>query len=108
MIRRLVVFIIIFSIFLAFITLNLENKCDINIGFNKYENVPVFLTVFISFIAGFIFALPLVFWAGKKKTVDTEKSKPPVVEEEKSTGFTGGKYFTKKNKAKDSTSNDGI
>jgi len=108
MIRRLIVFIIIFAVFLVFITLNLENKCDINIGFNKFNKVPVFLTVFISFITGFIFALPLVFWAGKKKTVDTEKSKPPAVEAEKSPGFMGGKYFTKKNKAKDSTSNDGI
>jgi len=107
MIRRLIVFIIVFAIFLAFITLNLENKCNIGFGFHTFENVPVFLTVFISFITGFLFALPLIFWKGKNKLNDTEKSKTPVIKEESPPSFKGGKFFTKRNTTKDS-SNDSL
>ena len=64
---RLILFILIFAIFLAFIVLNLDNKCDINIGFHKYEGIPVFLSIFFSFIFGMLFALPLVFSFRKRK-----------------------------------------
>jgi hypothetical protein len=58
---RLVQFIIIFAIFLGFIVLNLENKCNINFGFTVLEDVQVFLTAFFSFIAGMLCTLPFVF-----------------------------------------------
>jgi uncharacterized membrane protein YciS (DUF1049 family) len=102
MIKRLILFIVIFAIFLTFITLNLENKCNISFGFVTKDNVPVFLTVFISFIAGFFCALPLVFSVRKKSKNNTEKNKVSVSKEKASSGFLGGKYFTKKNKAEDS------
>jgi uncharacterized integral membrane protein len=102
MIRRLIVFIIIFAVFLTFITLNLENKCDIRFGFTTLNDVPVFLTVFISFIVGFVFALPLVFGIKRKNINTTEKSKIPVFKEESPPSYKGGKYFTKKNITKDS------
>jgi Na+/melibiose symporter-like transporter len=105
MIKRLILFIVIFAIFLTFITFNLENKCNINFVFKVLDDVPVFLTVFISFFAGFFCALPLIFRAGKKNTDSTGKSKIPVLKEKNPTSFSGGKYFTKKNKTKDS-SND--
>ncbi|MCL2721040.1 MAG: hypothetical protein FWD47_06835 [Treponema sp.] len=66
---RLIIIIIIFSIFLAFIALNLDDnyKSDINFGFEKAENVPVFFTIFISFAIGFFCALPLIFYVRKKR-----------------------------------------
>lgn len=64
---RLIVFIIIFAILLAFITLNLGNKCDIDFGFAKIEQAPVFLTVFMSFILGFLSTLPFIVTAGRKR-----------------------------------------
>jgi uncharacterized integral membrane protein len=102
MIKRLILFIVIFAIFLTFITINLDNRyrCDINFGFTALNDVPVFLTVFISFFAGFFCALPLIFRTGKKN--NTGKSKLPVVKEESPPSYSGGKYFAKKNKTKDS------
>ncbi|MCL2441630.1 MAG: hypothetical protein FWD14_07800 [Treponema sp.] len=64
---RLILFVIIFAVFLTFITFNLENRCDISFGFAVLTQVPVFLTVFVSFILGLFCALPLVFRLKKKQ-----------------------------------------
>jgi len=58
---RLILFILIFGILLTFIMLNLGeyNRCDISFGFKKFPQVPVFLTIFISFFLGLLCALPL-------------------------------------------------
>ena len=58
---RLIVSIVIFAVFLAFITLNLDNRCDVNLGFAKFSNVPVFITIFSSFVLGLLCALPVVY-----------------------------------------------
>ena len=63
---RLIIFIVIFAVFLIFITFNLENKCDISFGFGSIKEVPVFVTVFTSFIIGLLCALPLVMHIKKK------------------------------------------
>ena len=73
---RLIVFIVIFGIFLAFITFNLDNRCDINFGFAKIEGVPVFLTVFFSFILGLLCTLPFAISALKKHNGTAEKAPP--------------------------------
>ena len=64
---RLIIFIIIFAVFLVFITFNLENKCDISFGIVSIKEVPVFVTVFTSFAMGLLCALPLVIHIKKKK-----------------------------------------
>ena len=58
---RFIIIILIFSIFLVFITFNLDYRCDVSIGFYKFYDVPVFLTVFASFTLGLICTLPVVF-----------------------------------------------
>lgn len=68
---RLIVFIVVFSVFLAFVTFNLENACDISFGFTKIPGVPVFLTIFVSFIFGLLCTLPFVFLRAGKKHKDT-------------------------------------
>jgi uncharacterized integral membrane protein len=73
---RLIVFILIFIVLLAFITLNLENKCDISFGFAKIAQAPVFLTVFMSFILGFLSTLPFIITAGRKRA-RAEKGERP-------------------------------
>ena len=64
---RLIGFIAIFGVFLAFITFNLENRCDISFGITTYKDVPIFLTVFSSFFLGALCTLPIVISAGKKR-----------------------------------------
>ena len=82
---RLIIFIAVFAVFLVFITFNLENRCDISFGFKTIENVPVFITVFASFILGLFSSVPLLFHVRKKykdgvkkeKKIDKKKEKKP-------------------------------
>jgi len=64
---RLILFIVVFAVFLGFVTLNLDNRCNINFGFAKFEGVPIFLTVFITFSLGLLCATPLVLHLRKKR-----------------------------------------
>jgi uncharacterized membrane protein YciS (DUF1049 family) len=64
---RLIGFILIFAVFLVFIVLNLENRCDISFGFITVETVPVFITAFISFFVGMICAIPFFASFNKRK-----------------------------------------
>jgi uncharacterized membrane protein YciS (DUF1049 family) len=86
MLWRLIAFILVFAVFLTFITLNLGNEyqCDINFGFTKIQNVPVFLTIFVSFALGLICALPLFMHlrkSRKDKLIKEIKSKPYKINE---------------------------
>ena len=77
---RLIAFIIIFAVFLAFIVFNLENKCDVSFGLVSFEGIPVFLTAFFSFVLGMCFAVPFVLSFGKKRKKDppnNDLSSPP-------------------------------
>ena len=58
---RLIVMIVVFAVFLVFITLNLDNKHNISFGFTEIEDVPIFVTIFISFAMGLLFSIPLIF-----------------------------------------------
>ena len=68
--KRLVIFIVIFAIFLAFIVFNLENKSDVSLGFHNFEEVPVFLSVLFAFILGMLFAIPLMFSLSRRRNKD--------------------------------------
>ena len=81
---RFIILIVVFAVFLAFITFNLENKCDISFGFSKLSDVPVFITIFASFVLGFFCALPFIMHIKKKRKdkpndKSNDKSKTPDV-----------------------------
>jgi len=64
---RIISFFIIFALFLIFMILNLGNKSSINFGFvPPINDVPIYITVFISIFAGMLFSLPL-FHSMRKK-----------------------------------------
>jgi len=86
---RLILFILIFGILLTFIMLNLGeyNRCDISFGFKTVPQVPVFLTIFISFFLGLLCALPLSLLKKKRieksvKPLKAEKQKPEAAQSE--------------------------
>jgi uncharacterized integral membrane protein len=79
---RLIAVIVIFAVFLAFITFNLDYRCDISFGFVKFEKVPVYLTVFISFALGIFCTLPFLFRALKR-----HKEKPQIIIREREDGY---------------------
>ena len=74
---KLIQFIIFFVVFLLFIGLNLENKCDIKFGTEKMvlKDVPVYFTVFSSFIIGMLCALPFVLSFRARKKAETAQGK---------------------------------
>jgi uncharacterized integral membrane protein len=73
---RLIVVIIVFAVLLTFITFNLDNRCDISFGFIQFSGVPVFLTVFVSFIFGLFCALPFALFKRNKHREKPIKEKP--------------------------------
>jgi uncharacterized integral membrane protein len=56
---RLIGFIVLFAIFLAFMGFNLENSTTISFVFTQFDQVPVYMIAFASFIFGMICAIPL-------------------------------------------------
>jgi hypothetical protein len=64
---RLILFIVVFAVFLGFVTLNLDNRCNINLGFTQFEGVPIFLTVFITFSLGLLCGAPLVLYFRRRR-----------------------------------------
>ena len=72
---RLFCFIIIFALFLTFIVLNLENSCDVDLGFHKFPNAPVYITASVSFFLGMLCTIPVLFVLKGKKHPKQEKNK---------------------------------
>jgi uncharacterized integral membrane protein len=72
---RFIVFIIIFAVLLLFIIFNLGNTSDISFGFTVLQDIPVFLTVFSSFMVGLLFAFPLTFGFRSRKKDKTVEGK---------------------------------
>ncbi|WP_010263230.1 hypothetical protein [Treponema primitia] len=66
---RLLGLVLILVIFLAFIGLNLDNRCIISFGFwATKEPVPVFLPIFASFVFGLLCSIPFAVSIGFKRS----------------------------------------
>ena len=55
---RLIGIITILALLLGFIGINLENTSNLHLGFKEFDNVPVYITVFASFLLGLAFSIP--------------------------------------------------
>lgn len=73
---KLVLVILLILVQAIFAGLNMKNVSDISVGFKIFKEVPVFITIAISFVAGAIVAIPLAFIAacdrkkiGKSKVI---------------------------------------
>ena len=75
--RRLIIFIIIFALFLAFIVFNLnpEHRSNVSIVFYEFKDIPVFLSVFFAFILGMLFSIPLFLFKNSPKKTDAAAAK---------------------------------
>ena len=78
--RHMIVFILVFAVFLCFIVLNLEHRCDVSLGFRTFYDIPVFLTSLFSFALGMLFVLPLVFTVGRKRKLKAARAETPRIE----------------------------
>ncbi|MCR5288595.1 MAG: hypothetical protein K6E51_01230 [Treponema sp.] len=73
--------IIILVLVTIFAGLNLDNKCNINLLFRTFENVPVFYSMFISFLVGMI--VSLLFCLFRPKSKNTADSNGTAVKDKK-------------------------
>lgn len=70
---KIIFFVVVLGLALAFVGMNLNNRSDVSIGFYVWKDVPVFFTVFFSFALGMLSMLPFLFkrriqWrAGKRR-----------------------------------------
>jgi len=86
--KRIIVFIFIFAIFICFIFLNLDNKCNVSFGFVTLTDIPIFLSALCSFTLGMLVTLPMLLGRAMRKRKKTELPKPskkdeiPVVPDE--------------------------
>ena len=86
---RLIGTIILLLAVTLFAGANLDNRCNINFIFKTVQNVPVFLTAVVSFLAGAIVMIPFTFHSKKNKKNGSEAkiSKQKNQDEESKTLF---------------------
>ena len=83
---RLVAFVLVLAIVVAFIGLNLGNTTAISFGFATLEGVPVFLSLGVAFVLGALAAIPItVATLRRRKQKELRKPSnkndlPPTVE----------------------------
>ncbi|MCL1927462.1 MAG: hypothetical protein FWG07_01535 [Treponema sp.] len=70
---RFIGIIAVLALLLTFIGLNLENTCSLNLGIMVFSNVPVYLTILVSFMLGMLFSLPFFIFRILKKKPKKEK-----------------------------------
>ena len=74
---KLIFFLIILTLVVLFAGFNITNTVDISIGFRTFEEVPIFIALFIAFILGNFVMLP--FALGKNRR--TKKAKAAKAQE---------------------------
>ena len=79
---RLIFFVIVVVLATIFVGFNLGNACDVSLIFHDFKNVPVFITIIVSFLLGIIVMLPFAF--GKKNRKKTDEDEKPAEDEEDS------------------------
>lgn len=75
MVLRLIFTILLITLIAVFSGFNLDNRCSVWLFAKTFENVPVFLSVLISFAAGILVTLPAVFFKrGKRLTPEQARA----------------------------------
>jgi uncharacterized integral membrane protein len=89
---RLIGLIVILAILLAFIGFNLDNTCPVSFGFTRIDNVPVYLTVFASFVLGMLMSVPFLISFTLRKKAPKAPKKDKAVETLPAVDGDGGPY----------------
>ena len=105
---RLIMIIVIVAILLSFIGFNLTNTCDISLGFKTFPNVPVYLTIFGSFLLGMICSLPFIIFGSPKKDKESEEFRSPNLPDSPAQSSRTKGMFRKKQGDSETGRNDGI
>jgi uncharacterized integral membrane protein len=97
---RLIITLILLTLFVAFAGFNLDNTSVVSFGFAEIEMVPIFISLSIAFLLGAFFTLFFVTFGGfrkvKKDTKATKKSKDTQKLEDKNIEVGKRALFSKK------------
>lgn len=96
---KLAYFIGVILLLALFMGFNLYNRCDVSLIVYVFKDVPIFLTMIVSFLLGTLSVLPFLF-CGRKKTKKTDERAAPAVEKVEAKNEKTG-WFGKKKKQKD-------
>ena len=78
---KLIAFLVLVGLILAFVGFNAANVSDISFGFYRLEDVPIFMSLFVAFAAGVLVTLPFTLFGRSKR----DRKRP-----KKEQGGTGG------------------
>ncbi|MEX2442253.1 MAG: hypothetical protein WD492_01515 [Alkalispirochaeta sp.] len=65
---KLLFYLVLLGLVLAFVGLNLGNTTDISFGIVSFSEVPVFMSLFVAFFFGVAVALPATIRTSRRKT----------------------------------------
>ena len=68
---KFVTVLVIVGLILFFVVFNMNNTSDISFGFYTAKDVPIFLSLFISFFLGFLVTLPFALSSSSRKAKAT-------------------------------------
>lgn len=80
MIIRLLGTILSLVVLAFFVGFNLDNKCNVNMLVYTFQNVPVFITIIISFVVGVLFTMPFAFSYKSQKKKEAKNNQVQVVD----------------------------
>ncbi|WP_319561214.1 LapA family protein [Marispirochaeta sp.] len=66
---RLIFVVLLIGIVLFFVGFNIENRADVSFGFHVFSQVPIFISLFVAFLAGILVMLPFTFGFRHKRKI---------------------------------------
>lgn len=83
MLWRLILLVVICALVITFIGFNIENRSDISLVFMRFENVPIFISLFSAFLMGILVALPFMLISSFKQSLQSSKYKKVIKKKDK-------------------------
>lgn len=65
---KLILFILVLILATFFIGLNLDNACNVSFGVYTFEDVPIFMSMLLSFAAGILVMIPFLLFRPRGKS----------------------------------------
>jgi len=63
---RMIGLVLLLVLVAAFATLNLSNRTDVSLGFHVFRDVPIFMSLFVAFLAGILAMVPYTIAQGRR------------------------------------------
>ena len=74
--------LVILILFVLFAGFNIDFRTNISFGFYIFENVPIFISIFISFVLGALITVPLLLKSQWKRRIKKEQKELVTAPEE--------------------------